>query len=308
MKTLVTTYKNPDLDGTACIFGYTEFLHKSGASDTVGAIFGDLFKEAVFVLKKFDIPMLQNAEEIIDDIDKIILVDASDFGGLSDKIIIDKVVLMIDHRKINDAGKFPNAESQIELVGSAATLIAEKFFDSSIEISEKAAALLFSAIISNTVNFQAYVTTDRDIKMAEWLKTKFPVPEGYIHDMFYDKSQFEKPIFDVIYDDLAEFTFNDKKIGIGQIEIIEADNFIDRNITEIKNDLEKIKKKKSLDVVFLTCIDIEKAFNKLVVIDEFSQNVLERALDIKFENSIARKDGVTMRKQIIPLIKEVLEK
>ena len=70
---------------------------------------------------------------------------------------------VVDHRAVNEADKFQNAKIQIEMVGSAATLIAEKFLHATTSTSPESAALLYSAIISNTINFQANVTTDRDI-------------------------------------------------------------------------------------------------------------------------------------------------
>lgn len=306
MKLLVTPYKNPDLDGTACAFGYAEFLRKNG-KNVVAAIFGKPHREAQFVLDKFNIPSLENAEKVVNNVDGIIIVDASDLRGLSDKIQPDKVVEIIDHRKIHEAHKFPNAEAQIELVGSAATLIAEKFYNKKITISPESSALLFSAIISNTINFQAKVTTERDHKMADWLKTKFSLPDDYVHEMFSDKSQFKKSLKETIIDDFATFNFNNNNLGIAQLEIINVNEFIRENLVEISIILEELKKEKSLDLIFLTCIDLEKAFNEIVVIDEDTQKFVEQALGVNFKDGVTKRDGILMRKEIVPLIKEVLE-
>jgi len=303
---LVTPYKNPDLDGTACAFAYAEYLQKAGRN-AMAAIFGTPSREAQFVLKIFNIPPLKDAEEIVDDVNKIIIVDASDMRGLSDKINPEKVIEIIDHRKVHEAHTFPKAKAQIELVGSAATLIAEKFFNEKTQISKESAVLLFSAIVSNTVNFQANVTTKRDHTMAEWLKTKFVVPQNYVHEMFADKSNHEELLHQVFDDDLAAFQFNGFSLGIAQLEIIEVDRFIDNNLEKIKENLSKIKKEKSFDFVFLTCIDLEKAFNKLIVIDDKTKRMLEQALDVSFEKRVARMAGIMMRKEIVPLIKEILE-
>lgn len=306
MKLLVTPYKNPDLDGTACAFGYAEFLRKNG-KDAVAAVFGKPHREAQFVLDKFNIPALENAEEVVNNTDGIIIVDASDLRGLSDKIQPEKVVEIIDHRKIHEAHKFPNAKAQIELVGSAATLIAEKFYNNKTTISPESAELLFSAIISNTINFQANVTTKRDHELVDWLKTKFSLPENYIHEMFNDKSQFKKSLKETIIDDFATFNFNNHNLGIAQLEIINVNEFIRENLVKIKKILEELKKEKSLDLIFLTCIDLENAFNEIVVIDEDTQKFLEQALKVKFEDEVTKREGILMRKEIVPLIKEVLE-
>jgi manganese-dependent inorganic pyrophosphatase len=305
-KLLITPYGNPDLDGTACAFAYAEFLRKEG-KDAVANIFGTPHREAQFVLDTFKIPSFVDAEAIVSDVDGIVIVDASDIRGLSGKIKPEQVVEIIDHRKINEASKFPNAKIQIELVGSAATLIAEKFYNSKTFISQEAAALLFSAIISNTINFQAKVTTERDHKMADWLRTKFPLLDNYVHEMFSFKSQFTKPLKETFSGDFATFDFNNYHLGIVQLEIIDVDGFINKNLVEIKMTLGELKTEGSFDLILLTCIDLEKAFNKFVAIDEQTERFVEQALKVNFDGGIAKREGIIMRKEIVPLMKEVLE-
>jgi manganese-dependent inorganic pyrophosphatase len=304
MKILITSYKNPDLDGVACAYAYTEFLYAT-YKDVVGAISGSPHMEAQFVLDKFNIPSLENAEKIINNIERIILVDTSDIKSLSDQIQSHKVIEIIDHRKVNEANKFPNARIQIDLVGAASTLIAEKFYNSQVRISPESAALLFSAIISNTINFKANTTTPRDKKMANWLKTKFPLPKNYVKEMFIYKSKFKKNLRETITDEFVIFNFKGLSLGIAQLEIINVDEFTKFNIIEIKKILKDLKKEKSLDFIFLTCIDLEKAFNTIIIIDEGTSNLLSQILKMNFENGIARRNGIIMRKEITPLIQDL---
>jgi manganese-dependent inorganic pyrophosphatase len=304
MKILITSYKNPDLDGVACTYAYTEFLYAT-CKDVLGAISGSPHMEAQFVLDKFNIPSLENAEKIINNIERIILVDTSDIKSLSDQIQSHKVIEIIDHRKVNEANKFPNAKIQIDLVGAASTLIAEKFYNSQVRISPESAALLFSAIISNTINFKANTTTPRDKKMANWLKTKFSLPKNYVKEMFIYKSKFKKNLRETITDEFVIFNFKGLSLGIAQLEIINVDEFTKFNIIEIKKILKDLKKEKSLDFIFLTCIDLEKAFNTIIIIDEETSNLLSQILKVNFENGIARRNGIIMRKEITPLIQDL---
>jgi manganese-dependent inorganic pyrophosphatase len=213
---------------------------------------------------------------------------------------------VIDHRKAHEAHNFPNGKIQIELVGSAATLIAEKFHSSKTAISEASAALLFSAIVSNTINFQANVTTQRDHEMADWLQTKFHLPEDYIHKMFVDKSQFKKTLKETFIDDFATFNFNNHNLGIAQLEIVNVNNFVEENLVEIKKILEELKKERSVELIFLTCIDLESAFNQIIVVDESTENLIKEALKVTFENGVTKRNGILMRKEIVPLIKNVI--
>jgi hypothetical protein len=55
----------------------------------------------------------------------------------------------------------------------------------------------------------------------------------------------------------------------------------------------------------LTCIDLEKAFNTIIIIDEGTSNLLSQILKMNFENGIARRNGIIMRKEITPLIQDL---
>lgn len=305
-QTIVTGYSNPDLDGTACAIAYAELLNKQGKNATA-AIFGIPHREAQFVFKTFNIDRLIQAENIFDQNDRLILVDASDLRGIADLIDPKQVIEVIDHRKVNQADKFPNAKIQIEFVGSCATLIAEKFFKEKIIITSSSAALLYSAIISNTVNFQANVTTPRDKKMCEWLVNKFDLPKNYIQKMFKSKSVFNKPLKEVFDDDFATFVFDSKQLGIAQLEIVNSDDFVSKNKNEIQKVLTEIKEERNLDLIFLSVIDLEKIKNTFIIIDESSKKLLEQALSVIFENNISHQEGIMMRKTIVPILKNLIK-
>jgi len=306
MKTLITAYENPDLDGTACAYAYAEFLIKNGRN-VVAGIYGKIHREAQFVFDKFNIEPIADADELIDEADSIIIVDASDIRGLSDKINPEKVIEIIDHRKVNEADKFPNAKVQIELVGSAGTLIAEKFYVSDTAISKESAALLYSAIVSNTINFKANVTTDRDHKMSDWLQSQFELPGNYIHEMFKFKSTFTQPLSEIIEGDFSTPEFRGIKVGIAQLEIVNAEEFVNENFLELKSIMNGLKIDRDLEYVFLTCIDIEIGRNYFLANNKNTQDVLESVLNIKFETEIAQREGIIMRKEITPLLKAYLE-
>jgi len=302
---LVTAYSNPDLDGTACMIAYAEFLQKDGYSATA-VLCGVPHREAQFVFETFNIVFPEDADSFLIKDAQVVLVDASDVNGISNAIHPLQVIELIDHRKINQADRFPNAKIQIELVGAAATLIAEKFASYHIDISPHSAALLYSAIISNTVNFQAGVTTGRDKKMAGWLLKKFKRPRDYIHRMFTYKSTLTQPIAEIIEQDFATFDFNHRKVGIGQLEILHVDEFIKSHSINIEKALVKIKKKKLLDIIFLSTIDVEKANTTFIIVDNVSKELLEKTLRISFKKGIAQKKGILMRKSIVHLLKQSL--
>ncbi|VVB75350.1 Manganese-dependent inorganic pyrophosphatase [uncultured archaeon] len=300
---LVTAYESPDLDGSACAYAYAEFLNKTGTS-AVAAISGKMHKEAGFVFDKFNIPKLPNAEDFVANSNGIVLVDASELLAISNKTLPEKVIEIIDHRRANDAAKFPNAKIQIELVGSAATLISERFYAKGVEPSKESAILLYSAIVSNTINFKNNITTNRDRKMADYLKSKIELPKNYVSEMFAFKSIINEPLEEVFDADLAKVRINGKLFAILQLEIIGVEEFAKSNMPVLEEIFGRIKKKESANYIFATLIDIEKYFNLFICFDAETKNVLENALKIKFIGNLSKRKGILMRKEVIPKLKE----
>lgn len=304
---LITCYVNPDLDGVAGAIAYCEFLEKTGRKAVVGII-GKPHDEVKYILDRYSLSYPRSISNA-DNFDEVILVDASDLNGLEGNIAPEKVIEIIDHRKINEAGKFPNAKAQIELVGSAATLVAEKFIENNINISQESAILLCGAIISNTLNFKGSVTTERDKKAVGYLNKIALLSDNFWKELFMAKSDLSgEKLKERIKDDFAWFTFVDKKVSIAQIEIIGAEQLIKERGEEIINILEKIKLDMGLDYIFLNTIELELGCNFFISSDLKTQKLLETILDIKFNGFIAKRPNLIMRKQIVPLLKEALEK
>lgn len=304
-KILVTTYPNPDLDGTACSFAYAEFLNKTG-HDAIAGIFGAPHREAQFVLDKFKIN-INSFKSLPTGYKNVVLVDVSNISALPNSIKPEQVIEIFDHREITEIKKFKFAKAQVELVGACATLIAEKFIQNNIPISESAAILLYPAIASNTINFQGKLTTGRDINAAEWLTKQTKFPANFIHDIFAAKSNITKPLKDVLLEDFKAEAFDNIKVGIAQLEIINTNSYIKNNLSEIIKLLKEIKDQKSLNYVFLNGLDLEGRGNTFVAPEESDRKLLEITLNIKFDDCLARYDRLIMRKEISPLIKEAIE-
>lgn len=303
---LVTCYVNPDLDGVAGAIAYNEFLQKTGKNTVIGII-GEPHDEAKYILDRFGFKYPQIIENA-DNFDEVILVDASDINGLEGKISAEKVIEIIDHRKVHEADKFPKAKVQIELVGAAATLVAEKFIQSNVEISKESATLVYGAIISNTLNFKGGVTTERDKVAAEWLNKVAKLPEDFWKDLFIAKSDLsDDKLAGRIEGDFAWFLMGDKKVGIAQIEMIGAKKLVDERSGEIVQVLNRIKKEMGLDFIFQNTIELEDTKNFFVTQDSETQKLLEKVLKVQFNGVVAGQPNMILRKQIVPLLKEEIE-
>lgn len=301
---LVTSYPTPDLDGTACLIAYAELLEKQG-EEAVGAVFGEPDEEARFMLEEFGIEV-PDASEYLEN-SEVVIVDASFPDGVSDQVDLEEVTEVIDHRKNHEADSFPNAEVDVQLVGAAATIIAERFREEKAEISKTSANLLYAAIKDNTVDLQANVTTERDREALNWLEENAKIQKEVCREIFEVKSVENIDPEQIIPDDYYSTTHHGRKIGVSQIESLYTEKFVNQNKEEIRQVLRDLKQKQNLDYAFLTSIDIQSGKNFFLAADKETVEVLSRALDMSFESYLAKRDDMLLRKEVMPEIKEELE-
>lgn len=302
----VTGYVNPDIDCVACAVGYAELQNRLGKE--ARAIFsGDINAETEYVkqyLGGINFSLTTGGIEKED----IILVDTSDKGAIDKSIDVNRVIEVIDHRKLAYIQDFPNAKLQIDLVGSCATLIAERFQDAGVAPSRESAVLLYSAIISNTVNFKSHVTTQRDRVMVEWIKDFADIPKVYVSEMFEYKSNINKEnIEEILTEEFKFYEIKGNRVGIVQLEITDSLNRVAKFENEIREILLRIKKEKSVDYILLSCVDVKEGFNYLLTIDPISSSLFSKVFGVSDLEKGVKLNDIIMRKEIYPKILKFLE-
>jgi len=294
---LVTTYINPDLDGFSAATALAEFLNKTGRPSQAG-FFGDFQPEVKFVAAKFGIDLpafLENPE----DFDQIILVDVSDLKRLDKSIDPQKVIEIIDHREVTDLSSFPNAKSQIEIIGATATLVAERLKAANFGISKESAMLLSAAIVSHTIDFQAPGAGQRDKDVFQWLKIKCDFPASFIREIFLAKSDFSgAKLGQAIEGNLKQFEFAGRKIAIASLEAIDVAILVRSRKQEIISKLAELKQKLKPDFVFLMIIDMEKLATFFVSEEPETQDLLKTILGVEFKDDAAQTQKFVMRKGV----------
>lgn len=305
---LITSYPNPDLDGTACMVGYAELLRAQGREATAGII-GTPHTEAQHVAERFHISLPTEVDPR--DYEEIVLVDTSTLTDQDPRLPIERVLEIIDHRQLHEGEKFPKAKLQIELVGSAATLIVERFRQANIIPSREAAHLLYGAIASNTVNFKANVTTERDHQAAAWLRTLYPIPDDFIAVMFQAKSNLEgSALHETLVGDSSFREVGGRKIGIGQLEVVGAKHLVETRYQDLLNSLTYLKETHPMvDTFFVSVIDVVDGYNIFLAPDKKTQEELTLFLGATFdERGVGYRSGIIMRKEIRPLWMAWLER
>lgn len=298
---LVTSYNSPDLDGTGGVIAYAELLASQGRQ-VVAGLSGTLHPEAQHILERLSIstpPEIdpRTAKEIV-------LIDTSIIQENDLRLPLDRVIEIIDHRSLHEGHRFPNAKLQIELVGAAATLVAERWHAAKKVPSQESAILLYAAIASNTVNWKATVTTPRDHAMATWLTSIADIPSDLVQTMFEYKSELSgDKLHSTIFNDFSWKEVGGKELGIAQLEILHAEALIRSRANDLAIIVKELREAHPIHEAFVSAIDIEKEENWFFATDKELQTLLSAALNITFIDNIAHRPGILMRKQIGPMLR-----
>jgi len=296
---IVTSNSSPDLDGVACAIAYSEILNSLG-NPAKAVFFGILQSEPQFIVDKFNISIEYcNDKKMIDQ--SVVLVDASDPRGLPSCIDPNNVIEAIDHRKVFDKSNFPNAHFDISYVGAAATQIFEKY-QSNTSISLDSGILILHAIVSNTINFNASVTTERDILAYTWLREYIGEQNIYSSEMFRHKSKMIADGFDSIDQYRSFLEINRITCNIIQLEIFNADQFLIKQRKLIDQYEEFVLSEYNIQDCLISFIDLESYKNVFYSKSNFLKSRFEERLAVKFKNGIAYSNNLLMRKEIIPKI------
>lgn len=301
---LVTTYEGPDLDGYSCAVAYAEFLQTQG-KEARAAIFGEPQLEVQWLLQTFSISPIGPMRPI--GLMSVVLLDASDVDGLPKVFVPEQVVEIIDHRKLTQLGAFPNAVAQIELVGAAATLVAERFKQVGVEPSSESALLLLGGIISNTQNFTHPQTSDRDRTMATWLKAISQAPDDLARRMFLAKSDLAGDrLAQALDGDSKTLTIQSKRVSTMQLEIYGPKKLIADRLEEMQRILSDFTKENTADFGYLNIKNLESGESFILCANEVTRNLLASIPEVEWTGNLGHSRQRTLRKQINAWIDEHL--
>lgn len=238
---------------------------------------------------------------------RVILVDHNEYSqsvdGIEDAIVCE----IIDHHKIGNINSSSPINFRNMAVGSTNTIIYEMYKENKVNPPKDIAGLMLSGIISDTLLFNSPTTTIYDKKAVEALSkiAKIDVAE-YAKGMFEAAASIKgKTIEQLIYNDFKVFNINNRKIGIGQMTVIEYQKILDEKDKYIEV-IEKISKEHDYDILAFCITDVINS-NTYLLYNEKAKTVFETIFDVKNIEEGHKLKGVVSRKmQIIPLLMEEL--
>lgn len=235
--------------------------------------------------------------------DEFIIIDVSNKVFFDKFVNEDKIIEVIDHHvgyeeywknKLQD-------KSKIEFVGAVATLIVELYEKEGFlyEITKELAILLISAILDNTLNLKAKVTSKRDITAYEKLERIIQdrkYPEKYFLEC---QSQINKDLKLAIENDTkTEYVSLILPPIFSQLTIWDKEIVL-RNKDVLYTILNKMGNKWMLNLI---CLKDGKSY--LIAQDLEVQKKLKKLFHKKFKTDIMELDNVWLRKEIMKIAQE----
>ena len=238
---------------------------------------------------------------------KVILVDHNEYNqsvlGIEEADIIE----IIDHHKIGNVNSSNPINFRNMAVGSTNTIIYEMYREHNLVPPKDIAGLMLSGILSDTLVFHSPTTTSLDKEAAACLSKISKVDiQKFSKKMFEAGASTKgKTIEELIYNDFKSFNIKDKKVGIGQMTVINYQSVLDNKEAYLEV-IEEIAKEHNY-AIFAFCITDVINSNTYILYNENSKSVFETIFNIQdIYQGYQLKGVVSRKKQIIPLLMDEL--
>ena len=304
---VVVSYGEPDMDGVACMYAYSEFLNRN--DDQAGYfILHEPKQEVKIVCDIFGIELHSLKEDEISENDKFVAVDLNGKDQMDDMIKIDNIVEIIDHHGISRWVPYYTSlqRLQIDRVGAAATIIAERYKLAGMIPSRESAILLYYGIISNSINLKASITNYRDIEICKWLKSVCDsISEEKIQEIFIRKSKIEDQNLRLEMECEIPLILSNFKVIVAQLEVVNIEEFLKDKKQKIISIMQEVKIEKKIDYIFCNCVDILNGYIIVIVPNEDSKEFFEKTFGYQFnENDTLKIDRIIQRKEMTRALRE----
>lgn len=172
-----------DIDAFASCIAYRDLLKLQGkdAVAITGAVINESVAPSLRKLAGFDDYELQGDEDFV-------VFDVSNPEFLDEMVERGRIVELVDHHA-GFEGCWGEVELvQIEKIGAVATVVFERYREAGMlsELRPELAKLLMAAILDNTLNFKAKITTERDKEAYTELMKIAGEDEGFAERYFLE--------------------------------------------------------------------------------------------------------------------------
>lgn len=302
-KTFIFGHKNPDTDSITSSLVMADFERQLGNNNVISCRLGNINKETEYVLNYLGI----EAPTLIEDLEdgsEIIIVDTSNPNELIPNLSNVKIKKIVDHHQVLISTSYP-VFYRAEPVGCTETIMYKLYKEYNLEITPKIATLMLSAIISDTLLFKSPTCTDADKNaVIELSKIAGIDYEKYGMDMLKAGTDLSDYTAEQLINIDAKYTvMNENPLMIAQVNTVDINDVL-KNKEALEQAINKVISEKNLNLFVLAITDIVNSNSQIIALGN-RIDMVEKAFNIKLENSTAFLPGVVSRKkQIVPVLQE----
>lgn len=298
---VITARYTSDMDSLACAVAYAELLNLEG-KDAEVYITEELNSSVTEEIKTWGFKYEKEPKQ--EDLKSMqyVIVDTTDPHTFPKFVEEDKIIEIYDHhngyeemwkKRIGDKAK-------IEMIGACATMIWEEYKKRGYaeKISQLSAKLLYAAIISNTLNFKATITSPRDAQAFKEISPIADLPKDWIDKYFVDQEQFiySNPREAIINDvKIIEFPNLGTKITIGQVELWNSRKFVMDYKPLIREVLDNFDHRQW----FFNAPCISKGKNYIYTENDDIKKLLTDNFSVVFEDGVGETNKLIERKEFV---------
>ena len=240
---------------------------------------------------------------------QVILVDHNEKNQAVDGVEEAEVLEIIDHHRLSSIETMGPVFFRNQPVGCTATIVYQMYQEAGVEPDQVNAALLCSAIISDTLMFRSPTCTPLDENTARKLAEIAGVEvESLAQEMFNAGSNLKgKSAEEICFLDFKQFTVNDTVFGVGQVNSMSADELKEiRRI--VQPHLEKARVNHGLNMIFFMLTNIITESSELLCCGSEAREKILSAYDLPEDTeTIMLKGVVSRKKQLVPTLVGALQ-
>lgn len=287
-----------DIDAYACCVAYAELLNllNKPAAAVSTAVWNESITKSLRALKA---PLSTDYSPSPDD--EFVIVDLSDPAHIDRIVDLERVIEVFDHHpgfeqywteKLGEA-------SHIDFIGAAATLIYEQWAKTGRleQMSMVSAELLAAAILDNTLNFGAGVTTEKDREAYKFLVKHANLDDSWVAKYFTECQESTLSNLDkALRNDTKFLKFSGlgEELCLGQMVVWDAKRVIADELNTLASALGGMR-----DTWMANVVSISEGKSYFVAQNDKVKTWAEDLLGVRFDNSVATADRLWLRKEIM---------
>ena len=253
---------------------------------------------------------------------KLILMDHNERAQAVDGVESAEILEIIDHHRVATVETVGPVFFRGQPLGSTSTIVYQMYHEQDLSIDRVTAALLLSAILSDTLMYRSPTCTPLDVKAAEDLARICGVDvEEYAARMFRAGSNLTgKTPEEILGQDFKKFSVEGHDFGVGQIS-----SMSDEELAEIGERLREAMrgalKSEQVDMIFFVMTNILTESSTVIWEGDKAQALLTEAFpeaeavsfsrgakkDASGTDALLLKGVVSRKKQFLPALVEAIQ-